>query len=139
MPRKTLALLWCTFVLALVVLVGCGAAAGSDTSSSAAPSDGTFQAAVTLEGGSGRASITSPTTVTIEDGEATATIEWSSPNYDYMVVDGERYLPTNDSGNSTFQIPVPAFDEPFDVIADTTAMSTPHEIEYQITVSGTPA
>ena len=139
MPRKALALLWCTLALVFVVLVGCGAVASNDASSGGASSDGTYQAAVTLEGGSGRASITSPTTVTIEDGEATATIEWSSPNYDYMVVDGERYLPTNDSGNSTFQIPVPAFDEPFDVIADTTAMSTPHEIEYQITVSGTPA
>jgi len=127
---RVLLLLWCTVALALAVLVGCGEAPANANE----PSDGQHLATVTLEGGSGRASITSPTTVTIEDGKATATIEWSSSNYDYMIVDGERYLPTNDGGNSTFDIPVPAFDEPFDVIADTTAMSVPHEIEYQITV-----
>ena len=38
----------------------------------------------------------------------TATIVWSSPNYDYMIVDGEKYLPTNTEGNSTFEIPVSA-------------------------------
>ena len=135
MPRRVLLLMWCVLALGLVVLVGCDVASGGVTSGGGILSDGKYQAAVTLEGGSGRASITSPTTVSVRDGEATATIEWSSPNYDYMVVDGERYLPTNDDGNSTFQIPVPAFDEPFDVIADTTAMSTPHEIAYQITVS----
>lgn len=130
MTKRVLLLLWCIVALALAVLVGCGKAPANANE----PSDRQHLATVTLEGGSGRASITSPTTVTIEDGKATATIEWSSPNYDYMIVDGERYLPTNDGGNSTFDIPVPAFDEPFDVIADTTAMSVPHEIEYQITV-----
>jgi hypothetical protein len=130
MTKRVLLLLWCTVALALAVLVGCGKAPANANE----PSDGQHLATVTLEGGRGRASITSPTTVTIEDGKATATIEWSSPNYDYMIVDGKRYLPTNDGGNSTFDIPVPAFDEPFDVIADTTAMSFPHEIEYQITV-----
>lgn len=88
---------------------------------------------VTMEGGTGRASITSPAKVVEVDGQDIATIEWSSPHYDYMIVDGERYLPTNDGGNSTFEIPVLVYDEPFTVIADTTAMSTPHEIEYQLT------
>ena len=63
----------------------------------------------------------------------TADIQWSSPNYDYMIVDGEKYLPVNTEGNSVFQIPVTAFDEPLTVIGDTVAMSTPHEIEYTIT------
>lgn len=88
---------------------------------------------VTLEGGTGRASIASPAEVKETDEGDIATIEWSSPHYDYMIVDGERYLPTNTSGNSTFDIPVLAYDEPFAVIADTTAMSTPHEIEYELT------
>lgn len=61
-----------------------------------------------------------------------ATLEWSSPNYDYMVVDGEKYLPVNTEGNSVFQIPVEAFDQDIAVIADTVAMSTPHEIEYTL-------
>ena len=94
--------------------------------------DGTYQMKVELLGGSGRASVTSPAKVEIKDGKAVATLEWSSPNYDYMVVDGEKYLPVNTEGNSVFQIPVEAFDQDIAVIADTVAMSTPHEIEYTL-------
>ena len=95
--------------------------------------DGTYLVPVTLEGGTGRASISSPATVTVEHGEARATIVWSSPHYDYMVVGGQRFLPTNEEGSSTFEIPVPSLDEPLDVVADTTAMSEPHEVSYRIT------
>ena len=95
--------------------------------------DGTYTAEVTLEGGSGRATIESPATITVKDGVATASIVWSSPNYDYMLVDGEKYLPVNTEGNSTFVIPVAGFDSPLTIFADTTAMSTPHEIEYTLT------
>ena len=94
--------------------------------------DGTYQMEVELLGGSGRASVTSPAKVEIKDGKAVATLEWSSPNYDYMVVDGEKYLPVNTEGNSVFQIPVEAFDQDIAVIADTVAMSKPHEIEYTL-------
>ena len=94
--------------------------------------DGTYQMEVELLGGSGRASVTSPAKVEIKDGKAVATLEWSSPNYDYLVVDGEKYLPVNTEGNSVFQIPVEAFDQDIAVIADTVAMSTPHEIEYTL-------
>lgn len=96
-------------------------------------SDGTYQVAVTLEGGSGRASVTSPTKLVIADGKATATIEWSSANYDYMKVDDVQYDPVNTEGNSVFEIPVSGFDGKIPVLADTTAMSTPHEIEYTLT------
>lgn len=94
--------------------------------------DGTYQMEVELLGGSGRASVTSPAEVEIKDGKAVATLEWSSPNYDYMVVNGEKYLPVNTEGNSVFRIPVEAFDQDIAVIADTVAMSTPHEIEYTL-------
>ena len=94
--------------------------------------DGTYQMEVELLGGSGRASVTSPAKVEIKDGKAVATLEWSSPNYDYMVVNGEKYLPVNTEGNSVFRIPVEAFDQDIAVIADTVAMSTPHEIEYTL-------
>ena len=95
--------------------------------------DGTYEIAVALEGGSGRASVTSPTTLTVENGAGTAVIEWDSPNYDYMVVNGETYYPVNDGGNSVFEIPVEVFGEPMDVVGDTTAMSQPHEIDYTLT------
>lgn len=99
----------------------------------AAPADGTYTCEVTLEGGSGRAAVDSPAALTVADGKMTATIVWSSPNYDYMIVDGEKYLPTNTEGNSTFEIPVSTLDTALDVTADTVAMSTPHEIEYTLT------
>ena len=99
------------------------------------PADGSYTCEVTLEGGSGRATVDSPAALTVADGKMTATIAWSSPNYDYMVVDGEKYLPTNTEGNSTFEIPVSALGVPLSVVADTVAMSTPHEIEYTLTFS----
>ena len=95
--------------------------------------DGSYTCEVTLEGGSGRATVESPAALTVENGKMTATIVWSSPNYDYMIVDGEKYLPTNSDGNSTFEIPVAALNTPLAVTADTVAMSTPHEIEYTLT------
>ena len=99
------------------------------------PADGSYTCEVTLEGGSGRATEDSPAALTVADGKMTATIVWSSPNYDYMIVDGEKYLPTNTEGNSTFEIPVSALGTPLSVVADTVAMSTPHEIEYTLTFS----
>ena len=99
------------------------------------PADGSYTCEVTLEGGSGRATVDSPAALTVADGKMTATIVWSSPNYDYMIVDGEKYLPTNTEGNSTFEIPVSALGTPLSVVADTVAMSTPQEIEYTLTFS----
>ena len=99
------------------------------------PADGSYTCEVTLEGGSGRATVDSPAALTVADGKMTATIVWSSPNYDYMIVDGEKYLPTNTEGNSTFEIPVSTLGTPLSVVADTVAMSTPHEIEYTLTFS----
>lgn len=96
-------------------------------------SDGTYTVELDFEGGSGKASISSPATINVADGKITATFEWSSPNYDYMIVDGEKYLPVNEDGNSVFEIPVASLDEPMTVIGDTVAMSKPHEIEYTIT------
>ena len=97
------------------------------------PADGEYNVNVVLEGGSGRATVDSPAALTVADSKMTATIVWSSPNYDYMIVDGEKYLPTNTEGNSTFVIPVAALGTPLSVTADTVAMSTPHEIEYTLT------
>ena len=101
--------------------------------SSDAPEDGTYNMDITFAGGSGKAQIISPVSVTVSGGKATATVQWNSPNYDYMIVDGKKYLPVNTEGDSVFEIPVQGFDEPVTVIGDTVAMSKPHEIEYTIT------
>lgn len=94
--------------------------------------DGNYTAEVTLEGGSGKATVESPVKLEIRDGKAIAELIWSSPNYDYMIVDGEKYEMTNTEGNSTFEIPVAAFDTALAVKADTVAMSEPHEIDYTL-------
>ena len=94
--------------------------------------DGEYEIEVQLTGGSGRASVTSPAILQVQDEKAVIEIEWSSPNYDYMTMDGETYLPVNTEGNSVFELPVTAFDKEVPVTADTTAMSVPHEIEYTI-------
>ena len=92
--------------------------------------DGTYTVEVTLTGGSGRATVSSPAELVVADGTVTARLVWSSPNYDYMKVDGVQYNPVNTEGNAVFDIPVTVFDYKMPVSADTTAMSTPHEIEY---------
>ena len=95
--------------------------------------DGEYAIDVTMTGGSGKATIQSPTLLTLNDGIAYASITWSSSNYDYVRVEEEKFLPVNTEGNSTFVIPVAGFDSPLTIFADTTAMSTPHEIEYTLT------
>ena len=87
---------------------------------------------VALSGGSGKASVESPALLTVRDGEATAAIVWSSSNYDFMMVGGEKLLPVNETGNSAFEIPVAGFDSPLPVQADTTAMSQPYLIDYTL-------
>ncbi len=102
------------------------------TVSSLGLEDGEYQIAVILEGGSGRASVTSPAKLIIQDGEAIAEIIWSSSNYDYMLVDGEKYIAEIINNQSVFEIPVLAFNYKLPVSANTTAMSTPHEINYTL-------
>ncbi len=101
------------------------------------PADGAYTCAVTLEGGSGRATVESPAALRVEQGQIFATLVWSSPNYDYMLVDGQRYEPVNTEGNAVFEIPIGGFDRPLPVVADTVAMSTPHEISYILTFDST--
>ena len=110
-----------------LVLTGCG---GNKTKALA---DGVYTVEVTLEGGSGKAGVESPARLTVQDGAMTATLVWSSSNYDYMVVEGETYQPTTLDPGSTFEIPVAALDQELSVIADTTAMGNPHEVEYTLT------
>ena len=94
--------------------------------------DGSYTAEVAFSGGSGKSHIESPVTLTVKDGAVTATVVWSSSKYDYMIVDGERCDVLTTEPGSTFEIPVAAFDTDLTVIGDTTAMSTPHEIEYTL-------
>ena len=99
------------------------------------PADGAYPCAVTLEGGSGRASVESPAALRVEQGQIFATLVWSSPNYEYMIVDGVQYDPVQEEGNSTFQIPV-VLGQEMAVSASTVAMSQPHLIDYTLRFDG---
>ena len=96
--------------------------------------DGEYAIDVTMTGGSGKATIQSPTLLTLNDGIAYATITWSSSNYDYMIVDGQKYLnESEEDANSRFMIPIADLTQDVPVIADTLAMGTPHEVQYVLT------
>ena len=96
--------------------------------------DGEYSIEVSLAGGSGRASVTTPTWMIVQKGRVYARLLWSSPYYDYMILDGKKYLnETTDGGSSSFTIPITAMDAPMEVIADTTAMGDPVEIDYTLT------
>ena len=94
--------------------------------------DGEYAVEAVLSGGTGKAKLLNPTALTVSEGKITATIVWSSSNYDYMIVNGDQYLPITTEGGSTFQIPVESLGVEIPVTADTVAMGTPHEIAYTI-------
>ncbi|NLU23701.1 MAG: hypothetical protein GXW99_03055 [Clostridiales bacterium] len=103
------------------------------TAAFAAPvlKDGTYQVAVTLSGGTGRVTIESPCQVTVANGQATATVVLDSKNYDYMRIDDQYYNAVHGEGTSAFEIPV-VLGTDVEVAAQTTAMSQPHEVAYQL-------
>lgn len=106
-----------------------------DTAESEVPADGSYTVEAVLQGGSGKASVQSPARLTVENGAMTATVIWSSKNYDRMIVNGQEYAPTYENGLSCFTIPVSALGTPLPVQAETTAMSQPHMIDYTLTFS----
>lgn len=96
--------------------------------------DGEYSIQVDLEGGSGKASVSSPILMIVKDGRMYAELQWSSSNYDYMIVDGEKFLNESEEGrNSVFTVPITVLDDKMEVIADTLAMGAPHEINYTLT------
>lgn len=100
------------------------------------PMDGEYTINVALEGGSGRASVQSPARLTVQNGQMTVKIVWSSKNYDLMVVDGTEYTPTYENDLSVFEIPLSDLNTSIAVQAETTAMSQPHMIDYTLTFTG---
>ena len=97
--------------------------------------DGTWLCDVTLKGGSGKASVESPATLTVTNGNIIATLIWSSKNYEYMLIDDVQYDKINSEGNSIFEVPV-VLDSEMPCSALTVAMSEPHLIDYTLFFDG---
>lgn len=96
-------------------------------------SDGTYCANVKFEGGTGKAKIISPALLTVSNGAASVTVFWNSKSYDYMIVEGVKYMNLTPGDSSSFSFPIKELGKKIDVIANTVAMSRPHEIEYTLT------
>ena len=136
----------CSLLLCIWIMAAAGCAGQKPEQPASSEEATRCWATVTLEGGSGKASVESPCPVLERSGELLALITWSSSHYDFMIVDGEKILPVNKEGNSQFEIPLksaagstgmgqsenlPA-DCEMQVQADTTAMSTPHLVDYTL-------
>ena len=114
-------------------------------------------ASAQLQGGSGKAFVETPCPVYKKEGTLCALITWSSDHYDYMIVNEKKLLQVNTEGNAQFMVPLGSLEEiageaagaesggaemlpdalggtslEIDVQADTTAMSTPHLIDYTL-------
>ena len=136
----------CGLLLCIWIMAAAGCAGQKPEQPASSEEATRCWATVTLEGGSGKASVESPCPVLERSGELLALITWSSSHYDFMIVDGEKILPVNTEGNSQFEIPLKSSAEsagtsrteslPADcemqVQADTTAMSTPHLVDYTL-------
>ena len=120
MKRIFVVLLSCLLVCALVSACG-----------ETVLTDGRYTIEVTLSGGSGRAGVESPASIVVDGDSVTATIVWSSPYYEYMLINGVQYDPIQTEGNSTFAIPV-VLDTDMAVSASTIAMSEPHLVDYTL-------
>lgn len=94
--------------------------------------NGTYTAEVFLGGGSGRAVVASPAEFYVEDSLVMAEIVFGSSNYDYVIVDGEKYSLLSEEGNSSFLIPVAGFDCNLSITADSIALGKPRELKYTI-------
>ncbi len=92
--------------------------------------DGTYVPEFGFTGGSGRATI-SCSKVVVKNGNATATIVFTSPNFTWVKSLGTTVYNENKGGNSTFTIPVNLNGET-KISAETTAMSQPYTVEYMI-------
>ncbi|WP_026510429.1 ABC transporter substrate-binding protein [Butyrivibrio sp. LC3010] len=131
--RKTITSL-CILILATFIITSCASQEVTSTNQNInVISEHNYFVDISFEGGTGKAYIKSPVEITDNNGKLSAKFVWSSSNYDYMIVNGQKYENENNGGESTFTVDIDNIDEPLTVIGDTVAMSVPHEIEYTIT------
>lgn len=86
-----------------------------------------------FSGGSGKVTI-SCSKITVTNGQAYATIAFSSPYYGYVKANGNKYMANVSGGSSIFTIPV-ELNKNNTIIGMTTRMSVAHEISYNIFIS----
>lgn len=106
----------------------------ASVNSSTTLADGTYTPdSFSWSGGSGKVNI-SCNKVTVTNGQAYATIVFSSEYYGYVKANGNKYYGACGGGTSTFTIPV-ALNQNNTIIGMTTRMSQAHEITYTIYIA----
>ena len=99
--------------------------------------DGEYECEAVLEG-KGRTTVQSPVIITVEGGQCTARMVFSTIKIDYIIVNDEKYTPVSTEGGAAFEIPVAIFDQKIAVTVDSTAIKPATEVAYSITLfSGT--
>ena len=93
--------------------------------------DGEYLADVSLEGG--KAKLLTPALMTVEGGEVRATLVFGTTKIDYVLVDGEKYLPEENENGVAFTVPVAGFDRGLSIIVDSTAIKPATEVGYTVT------
>lgn len=101
------------------------------TAESLGLADGAYLADVSIEGG--RAKLLSPAVLTVEDGCCLATLVFGTTKIDYVLMDGEIYMPEEADEGVAFTVPVAAFDRGLSIIVDSTAIQPATEVAYTIT------
>ncbi|MCQ2553039.1 MAG: hypothetical protein MJ150_01885 [Clostridia bacterium] len=88
----------------------------------------------TLEGGTGKTTVKTAETFKDLSGNLMAILTWSSKSLDFMQVGDVMYFALGTAGNPcTFIVPV-TMDTEMPISAQTSAMSTPHLVEYTLTL-----
>ena len=160
--KRTLTLIL-TVLMLCTLLFGCGQKSGDgdpqDTNTEPALADGVYTADFSTDSSMFHVNEASKGkgTLTVENGQMTIHISLPSKSILNLFCgtaedarkDGAALLqPTTDTVTYSdglseevngFDIPVPALDTPLAVVGDTTAMSTPHEIDYTLTFDASSA
>lgn len=104
---------------------------GLVTAESLGLADGSYEVDVTLEGG--RTTLKSPALLTVAGGSCEARIVFSTSKIDYVIVDGEKYLPEDTGDGAAFSVPVAGFDRRLSIVVDSTAIKPAVEVQYTMT------
>ena len=102
------------------------------TAESLSLEDGRYTCHAALNG-PGKTALAETAYITVRDHQVTADIVFSTRKIDYVIVDGEKYLPTSTENGAAFTVPVMAFDLPLTVTVDSTAIKPAAEVTYTMT------
>ena len=86
-----------------------------------------------IEGGNGTDMICTPMSLFVKNGEATAVVVWTTSSCDYMKIGEEQYTPMSRDESSVFYLPVPAWDEEIEILANLGEGSEKQEVAYTVT------